>query len=108
MDRLLFGREMESGLRLQEFSEGRGIDVAVEGGLEADRFEPGMEEPPGAPLGARALLAPGLLQRGPVELQVKAQVVGDGERGPLIEQGDEVRRDGASRASAPMASSVAW
>ena len=85
---------MESGLRLQEFSEGRGIDVAVEGGLEADRFEPGMEEPPGAPLGARALLAPGLLQRGPVEAQVKAQVVGDGERGPLIEQGDEVRRDG--------------
>ena len=85
---------MESGLRLQEFSEGRGIDVAVEGGLEADRFKPGMEEPPGAPLGARALLAPGLLQRGPVEPQVKPQVVGDGERGPLIEQGDEVRRDG--------------
>ncbi len=85
---------MESGLRLQEVSEGRGIDVAVEGGLEADRFEPVMEEPAGAPLGGRAPLAPGLLQGGPIELQVKAQVVGDGERGPLIEQGDEVRRDG--------------
>lgn len=85
---------MKSGLRLQEFSEGRGIDVAVEGCLEADRFESGMEESPGAPLGAGALLAPGLLQSGPIELQVKPQVVGNGQRGPLIEQGDEVRRDG--------------
>lgn len=85
---------MESGLRLQEFSEGRGIDVAVEGGLEAHGFKPDMEEPSGVPLAAGALLAPGLLSGGPVERQMEGEVVGDGQRRALIEVGDEVRRDG--------------
>src|SRR6185295_17315446 len=74
--RAMVGRLLERGkvcgrLGLKELSEDRGIDVAVEGGLEADGVEAHVEEPPRAPLGAGALLAPGLLQRGAVERQVE-------------------------------------
>ena len=70
---------MRSRLRLEELSEGRVIDVAVEGGLETDGLEAHVEEASRAPLGAGALLAPGLAERGAVELQVEREVVGDGK-----------------------------
>ena len=85
---------MRSRLRLEELSEGRVIDIAREGWLEAEALEAEMEEPAGAPLGACALPAPGLLSSRSIELQVEAEVIGDGERGSLIEIGDKVRRDG--------------
>lgn len=52
---------MRSRLRLEELSEGRVIDIAGEGWLEAETLEAEMEEPAWAPLGAGALPAPGLL-----------------------------------------------
>ena len=84
---------MGSRVGLEELSESLVIDLAVEGGLEAGRLEPEVEERARVPFGAGAHLAPGFLKRRAIELQVEAQVVGDGERGPLIEIGDEVRRD---------------
>src|SRR6185295_11339355 len=75
--RLLFRGKMRSRLRLEELCEGRVIDVAVEGGLVADGFKTGVEKPSGAPLRAGALLAPGLVERGSIELQVEGEIVGD-------------------------------
>src|SRR5215216_4946152 len=98
--RLLFRGKMRSRLRLEELSEGLVIDLAVEGGCEADRLEPKLEKASWVPFGAGARLAPGLAKRGSIELQVEVQVIRDGKRRSLIEIGDEVRRDG-SLASVP-------
>ena len=84
---------MRSRLGLEELSEGRVIDLAVEGGLEAGRVQAEVEERAWIPFGAGAHLAPGFLQRRAVELQVEAQVIGDGKWRSLIEIGDEVGRD---------------
>lgn len=52
-----------------------------------------MEEQSGIPLRAGARLAPSLLAGRSVKLQVKGQVVGDRKGRPLVQVGDEVRRD---------------
>src|SRR5215203_3279978 len=91
--RLLFRGKMRSRLRLEKLSEGRVVNLAAESGLVADRLQSKMEEPSWAPFGAGARLAPGLLERGSIELQVEAKIVGDGEGRSLIEISDEVSRD---------------
>lgn len=85
---------MRSRLRLEELSEGRVIHLAVEGGLKAHGLQAQVEKRSRAPLRAGACLAPRLFERGPIELQVEAQVVGDGKWGSLIEISDEVGGDG--------------
>jgi len=84
---------MRSRLRLEKFSEGWVVHFAVDGGLETHGLEAEVEELPRAPLRARAPLAPRLLAGFAVELQVKAQIIGDREGRPLIEVGDEVGGD---------------
>jgi hypothetical protein len=66
-------------LCLKKFREGRVVDLAMDGGLEAQGLEAEMEELSWIPLRAGARLAPRLLASRSVELQVKGQVVGDRE-----------------------------
>lgn len=85
---------MRCRLRLEKFRESRVVHLAVDGCLESQGLETKMEELSGIPLRAGARLAPSLLASRSIELQVKGQVVGDREGRPLVEVGDEVRRDG--------------
>jgi hypothetical protein len=55
------------------------IDPAVEGRLKAYGLEPQVEKASWVPFGPKARLTPGLVERGSVELQVEAQVIGDGQ-----------------------------
>ena len=85
---------MHSRLRLEELGEGRVVHLAVEGGLKSDGLEAQVEKRSRVPLRAGGCLAPRLVEGSPIELQVEAQVVGDGKWGSLIEIGDEVGGDG--------------
>lgn len=84
---------MRSRLRFEELSEGLVIHLAVEGRLKAHSLQAEVEELAGIRLGAGGCVAPGLVQCGSKEFQVKGKVIGDGEWRSLIEIGHEVGRE---------------